>query len=161
MSSPHEAPSHTGNAARVLAKPFRSPFKTATLGSTDGVATETIIDHPKPSPSRGSLAVTDDSQSKKPQSLFVKRKATTFIKNDSDVSKEAKLQRDLELLLKTLRGELNTVQQAARIEQSQQKNGGEEGNVDDNLVVLERRWKVASRQAAQAIYGGMNDKINR
>lgn len=63
-----------------------------------------------------------------------------------------KTQRVLERDIAALRGELDTLRQAHKIESS---------NSDEELRALVRKWKAASRAAAEVVYVDVRDRVNR
>ncbi len=63
-----------------------------------------------------------------------------------------KQQRALESQLRSLRTEIDTLEQALQIERSGR---------DVKLEALRRKWRAASRQAAEEVYAGARDRVNR
>jgi hypothetical protein len=59
-----------------------------------------------------------------------------------------------------VREQLETAEQARKIErESRVRNEG--GEVDDELVKLIGKWRGASRQAAEELFGKVRDRVNR
>lgn len=60
-----------------------------------------------------------------------------------------------------MKEELDVVGQARKIEVDSEKKGGEGAEVDGELRELIRKWKGASRGAAEELFGGVRDRVNR
>lgn len=56
--------------------------------------------------------------------------------------------------------QLETAEQAGKIERESRKTNGE-GEIDAELVVLIGKWRGASRQAAEELFGKVRDRVNR
>jgi Swi5-dependent recombination DNA repair protein 1 len=67
------------------------------------------------------------------------------------------MQRDLERQLKEVKQELEVVEQARKIE----RDSGEDGVIDGELVRLCEKWRGASRVAAEELFGKVRDRVNR
>jgi hypothetical protein len=78
---------------------------------------------------------------------------------DPDIAALIKTQRQLEKELRELKEELDTAEQARRIELDSQKNL--RGVVDGELSQLILKWRTASRQAAEELFTGVRDRVNR
>jgi hypothetical protein len=79
---------------------------------------------------------------------------------DPDIAALIKTQRQLEKQLQELKEELDIAEQARRIEAgSEKKNPG--GEIDGELTQLILKWRVASRQAAEELFTGVRDRVNR
>jgi hypothetical protein len=63
-----------------------------------------------------------------------------------------KEERQLERELRELKSELDTVEQARKIETKGQ---------DEELVGLIEKWKGAARAAAEEVFGKVSDRVNR
>lgn len=62
--------------------------------------------------------------------------------------------------MRELKQELETVEQAKKIEvDSERKRPGLE--TDAELVELIGKWRGASRTAAEELFGGVSDRVNR
>lgn len=72
-----------------------------------------------------------------------------------------KAQRQLKNRLHYLTEELHLCEQAHKIEHDPLEAGSDGEEVDGELVRLTERWKSASRQAAEELFGSAKDKINR
>lgn len=69
-------------------------------------------------------------------------------------------QRELEKELKGVIEELDTAEQARKIEaESEKKNP--DGEIDEELIELIEKWKGASRLAAEELFGKVRDRVNR
>jgi len=55
---------------------------------------------------------------------------------------------------------MDTAQQAKKIE-AQSLKTDPDGEIDGELVVLIGKWKAASRQAAEELFGQVRDRVNR
>lgn len=62
--------------------------------------------------------------------------------------------------MRELKEDLETAEQARKIERDSFKRdpGGE---IDGELVELMEKWKGASRQAAEELFGKVRDRVNR
>ena len=59
-----------------------------------------------------------------------------------------------------MREELEAAEQARKIESESRKNDPD-GEFDGELVELIAKWKSASRQAAEELFGNVRDRVNR
>lgn len=59
-----------------------------------------------------------------------------------------------------MKEELELAEQARKIEAESQKKDPE-GEIDGELVELITKWKMASRQAAEEMFGKVRDRVNR
>lgn len=78
---------------------------------------------------------------------------------DPDIAPLLKKQRELEKQLKEVREQLDMAEQARKIERESKKKGGMV--VDAELIELAEKWKMASRQAAEELFGKVRDRVNR
>ena len=69
------------------------------------------------------------------------------------------MQRELERTLREVKEELETAEQAKKIERESRKEP--DGEVDSELVVLIEKWRGASRLAAEELFGKVRDRVNR
>lgn len=154
-------------AGNALSKPFRSPFK-------NGAAT------PTSTPVRDSRAVTDGAKaaaqndsSKQPRAFGVnlslnraprsstKTSGSIVVPNtDVEIRPILKAQRELEARLREMKEELHVIQQAMKIEKDSSKKD-EEQEIDGELKSLTMKWKMASRMAADELFGVVKDRVNR
>ena len=59
-----------------------------------------------------------------------------------------------------MKEELDAAEQARKIETESRKKDPE-GEIDGELVELIEKWKGASRQAAEELFGKVRDRVNR
>lgn len=85
------------------------------------------------------------------------------------------MQRELERTLREVKEELDAAEQALKIEADSRRktqlrdeengNIGEEwvwdGEIDGELVSLMGKWRGASQLAAEELFGGVRDRVNR
>jgi len=69
-------------------------------------------------------------------------------------------QRELEKQLRELKEELETAEQARKIERESKKKKPD-GEIDGELVELIQKWTSASRLAAEEMFGNVRDRVNR
>jgi hypothetical protein len=94
------------------------------------------------------------------KNAFISPISNSALNADPDVALLLKKQRELEKQLRELKEELNIAKQARKIEvESEKRNPGRE--VDGELLELIRRWRGASRQAAEELFTGVRDRVNR
>lgn len=53
------------------------------------------------------------------------------------------------------------IQQARKIEKDSLKHDEERGEIDGELKALAMKWKMASRMAADELFGVVKDRVNR
>lgn len=159
MSTPAAKRRRLDSASRTLSKPFVSPFKTPVKAkSAHDDITETadggnIGEKDSDTPDAG-LSRHNTTPIKPPAA----RAKTHLSPNNTSPTKDPELaelyktQRTLEAQLRGLNTELDTLSQAVKIESS---------NSDTELEVLIQKWKTASREAAEEVFGGVRDRVNR
>ncbi len=59
-----------------------------------------------------------------------------------------------------MKGELDTAEQARKIEAESAKKDPDV-EIDGELLQLIEKWKAASRQAAEELFGKVRDRVNR
>ena len=91
---------------------------------------------------------------------FTSPVATAALNADPDIAPLLRQQRELEKQLRELKEELDTAQQAKKIEDSSRKKIPD-GGIDAELVELTTKWNAASRQAAEELFGQVRDRVNR
>ena len=79
---------------------------------------------------------------------------------DPDIAPLLKTQRELERQLREIKEELDTAEQARKIER-ESRTKDPDGKVDGELVVLIEKWRGASRVAAEELFGKVRDRVNR
>jgi Swi5-dependent recombination DNA repair protein 1 len=135
-------------ASNTLSKPFRSPFKAATKLDTDRECSTLV----------GFAGSSDEKQQARP---LVDRRIqfnSSTTQTRVNFSKEPMLyhllkeERQLEQELRELKSELDTVEQARKIETKDK---------DEELAGLIEKWKGAARTAAEEVFGRVSDRVNR
>lgn len=190
MSTPAAKRRRLDAANQALSKPFRSPFKTpykspakdkeasGSILSESSTAPEVPLSTTTSSPNNAHTQAVQPSlplKSKPTNSLlntpslsapkFRTRKtfsspvATAAVNADPEVAELIRKQRDLERELRELKEGIEQAEQAGKIERESVKKG--EDTVDQELVVLCGKWKAASRQAAEELFGKVRDRVNR
>lgn len=91
---------------------------------------------------------------------FTSPVAAAALNADPDIAPMLRAQRELEKQLKELKEELDTAEQARKIEADSMKKDPD-GEVDFELVELVEKWKSASRQAAEELFGKVLNRVNR
>tara|TARA_R110002060_G_scaffold53593_5_gene64241 strand:+ start:567 stop:866 length:300 start_codon:yes stop_codon:yes gene_type:complete len=86
--------------------------------------------------------------------------AAAALNADPDIAPMLKAQRELEKQLREVKEELDTAEQARKIEADSQKRDSD-GDIDGELVELIEKWKGASRLAAEELFGKVRDRVNR
>ncbi|KAL5315076.1 hypothetical protein ACEPPN_017727 [Leptodophora sp. 'Broadleaf-Isolate-01'] len=179
MSTPAAKRRRIDVASQTLSKPFRSPFKTpfkspvkdaqseeTTNSSPSGQTnmplaskpTNSLLSNLAKTPSlRAPSAVTHGPRTKK---TFSSPVAAAALNADPDIAPMLKAQRELEKQLREVKEELDTAEQARKIEVDSHKNDPE-GEIDGELVELIDKWKGASRLAAEELFGKVRDRVNR
>ncbi|TGO45306.1 hypothetical protein BOTNAR_0680g00050 [Botryotinia narcissicola] len=159
-------------AASTLQKPFRSPFKTLFNSSLIKCSPSTRASTAAAAASTPSLSKTPTSYSvvsiPSPKSVIRTKKSFTspisaaVINADPDIAPLLKEQRELEKLLKEVKEELDTAEQAKKIERdSKAKNENGSGEIDGELVDLCEKWRSASRLSAEELFGKVRYRVNR
>ncbi|KUJ08814.1 uncharacterized protein LY89DRAFT_788713 [Mollisia scopiformis] len=155
MSTPAAKRRRIETASQTLSKPFRSPFKTplkSASPSTSSVpltskTTNSLLSHP---PKTSSLPA---PRAKK---TYTSPVAAAALNADPDIAPLLRAQRELERELRELKEEVDTAEQARKIEAE-----SKEGEVDGELVVLIGKWRGASRLAAEELFGKVSERVNR
>ncbi|KAL4766648.1 ubiquitin ligase complex subunit HRD3 [Aspergillus foveolatus] len=158
-------------ATTALSKPFKSPLRRPTPAVKDEVAspktegmatTSSFTKTNTPDEQDGSTALPiSSSKNALPippptrkrtlpgQGLTPARKP---VPSDPEVLDLQKRQRELQSRLSSLRSDLDTVQQALRIESS---------SSDEELEALIMKWKKVSQDAAEEVFSGAQERISR
>lgn len=152
-------------ASRALSQPFKSPFQTPrktndevprqpeqTTSSGIGLAQHQPV--PPKSPTTQAL---DPTPTTPARSLALAQRShisplSSSLTRDPHLSSLQKQHSALLSTLSTLRAELDTYTQALKIETS---------GKDAELEALIAKWKGASRDAAEEMFGGVKDRVNR
>ncbi|ELR06556.1 hypothetical protein VC83_07496 [Pseudogymnoascus destructans] len=151
------------STAAALSRPFRSPFR-ATPGKPSGDSQGQPSDL-----GRTQLDQTASPKARGPSSFPYKRQQGVGLSSRSpdtsdtqlEIAALVKAQRQLKNKLHVLTEELHLCEQAYKIEHGPSEAGSSGGEVDSELLRLTERWKSASRQAAEELFGSAKDKINR
>ncbi|OBT89711.1 hypothetical protein VE02_01320 [Pseudogymnoascus sp. 03VT05] len=158
------------STAAALSKPFRSPFR-----ATPGKPNRDTQDQPSDlgrtnlDQTVSPLKVSHLPRARNPPPFPYKRQQGASLSarssDTSDTQLEiaalVKVQRQLKNKLHSLTEELHLCEQAHKIEHGPSEAGSSGGEVDGELLRLTERWKAASRQAAEELFGSAKDKINR
>ena len=172
MSTPEAKRRRIDAASNTLSKPFRSPFKTPFKSpirnqTSDSKQGSTLT------PLRASVPILSEKTPNLPSTLgptlnrvspgkktFSSPVASAALNTDPDVALILRKQRDLERQLRELKEELETADQARKIERdSFKKDPG--GEIDGELVELMEKWRSTSRQAAEELFSKVRDRVNR
>ncbi len=162
----------TDAASYALSKPFRSPMKTHSADSSNKAPVPVLqpscdvaqagnddtkkILEPTKFPSQPAAT---PSRTKATENPFSSPISSTPINTDADIAALMKTEHHLKKELRELNEELDTGEQARRIEaDSEKKTPG--GEVDEELVQLIVKWRAASRQAAEELFTGVRDRVN-
>ncbi|KAL4937624.1 hypothetical protein BDV06DRAFT_202480 [Aspergillus oleicola] len=160
-------------ASSALSKPFKSPLRR----ETPTVKEEALSPKLDRITAAGSSQQSSSSINQNSQSTSSKSRSTTSLPPpptrkrtllsvgrltpsnkltptppDTELSALQKTQRDLQSRLLTLRTDLDTLQQALRIESS---------NRDEELQGLILKWKNVSQEAAEEVFTGAQERISR
>jgi len=148
----------------ALSKPFKSPLRAVPKASdaslSDPKPIEDSVRHKPEHKSQLTASPSKDTNTTPPAPLLPKT-PVRGAPNASLRSSPTKdptvlaLQKQHSQLLRTLselRSALDTAQQALKIESS---------NTDDELDVLIAKWRFASREAAEEVFRGAKDRVNR
>jgi len=177
MATPAAKRRRIDEASQTLSKPFRSPFKTpfkSPLKITSADTTTLQCNTPLLSTSKNLLALDPANSPSLPvpsssiatprqhptEKSFTSLVAAAALNADPDIAPLLRQQRELEKQLRELKEELDTAQQAKKIEESSRKKTPD-GDIDAELVELTTKWKAASRQAAEELFGQVRDRVNR
>lgn len=85
---------------------------------------------------------------------------TSSLNHDPEVTQLLRAQRELEKQLREVKEQLETAEQALKIE-AESRKASTSGVIDIELVALTEKWKGASRQAAEELFGKVRDRVNR
>lgn len=153
--------------SNTLSKPFRSPFKAIQIpsekndhnSSTQPSSYVSHIPQYKLRPlGRQKHSITTPLPVNGTRNAFASPITNAALNTDPEVSCLFREQRDLENKLRELKEELNIAEQARKIEESKKYPGGA---ADGELLDLIRKWKEASRMAADELFTIVRDRVNR
>ena len=158
MSTPAAKRRRIDAASTTLSKPFRSPFKSPLKQPNGTPNTSTLASVTTPTLAEKTPSLTT------PRSLRGKKSFTSPVQAaalnvDPDITPLLRKQRELEKQLKEVQEALEMAEQARKIERDSKKKG--HVVVDAELIELAGKWKVASRQAAEELFGKVRDRVNR
>jgi uncharacterized membrane-anchored protein YhcB (DUF1043 family) len=158
-------------ATTTLSRPFKSPLRRPTPAVKDEAASSKIegmaasssfIKTITPDGQDNSTALSTSSTTNAPPTPPPTRKRTfpgqrltparKPVPSDPEIMDLQKRQRELQSRLSSLRSDLDTVQQALRIESSSN---------DEELEVLIMKWKKVSQDAAEEVFSGAQERISR
>ncbi|KAL5346264.1 hypothetical protein ACLOAV_008532 [Pseudogymnoascus australis] len=158
------------STAAALSKPFRSPFR-ATPGkpNTDSQDQPSDLGRTQLDQKASPLKVSHVPRARNPPHFpYRRQRGASLSSRPSDTSDSqleiaalVKTQRQLKNKLHSLSEELHLCEQAHKIEHAPSEAGSDGGEVGGELLRLTERWKSASRQAAEELFGSAKDKINR
>lgn len=181
MSTPAAKRRRIDTASQTLSKPFRSPFKTpfktplkdaqpeGTINaSTPGQNniplasknTNSLLSNSAKTPSLPPPSSTSNRGPRSSKKTFTSPIAAAALNADPDIAPMLRAQRELEKQLREVKEELDTAEQARKIEAESHKKDPH-GGVDGELVELIVKWKGASRLAAEELFGKVRDRVNR
>jgi F0F1-type ATP synthase membrane subunit b/b' len=100
------------------------------------------------------------NRSNRAKKIFSSPVQAAALNTDSDIAPLLRAQREMEKQLRELKEELDTAEQAGKIEADSAKKDPS-GEIDGELVELIEKWKTASRQAAEELFGKVRDRVNR
>ena len=181
MSTPAAKRRRIDTASQTLSKPFRSPFKTPfkspvkTSASQESTSTapqsnvplapkntNSLLSNPSKTPSlpAPSTSLATPNRPNRAKQTFSSPVQAAALNADPDIAPLLRAQRELEKQLREVKEELDTAEQARKIEaDSAKKDPSRE--IDGELVELIEKWKAASRQAAEELFGKVRDRVNR
>ena len=142
-----------GNASHILSQPFKSPFKTPLKEKTNTETHPSAITSPPPKENGKTKAPLSPPYS--PQSTPTTTPLQPPQARTSPSPECLNLQKQHTRLLNQLsaaRSHLETSNQALKIESS---------NRDVELETLIFKWRAASRAAAEEVFAGARDKVNK
>jgi Swi5-dependent recombination DNA repair protein 1 len=176
MSTPAAKRRRIDVASQTLSKPFRSPFKTpfkSPLKAPPSTSTNTAqpsVSTPLKTSTSNALPVlsektpnlpsTTPNRTPRGKKTFSSPVSAAVFNAEPDIVPLLKVQRELERQLREVKEELETAEQAWKIERESRKKDPD-GEVDGELVVLIEKWRGASRLAAEELFGKVRDRVNR
>ncbi|PBP25908.1 DNA repair protein Dds20/Mei5 [Diplocarpon rosae] len=180
MSTPAAKRRRIDVASQTLSKPFRSPFKTPFKSPMKDDQAQDTANAKPPAPNNVPLSskltnsllsssgktpklsapAATPSRGPRSKNTFTSPIAAAALNADPEIAPLLRAQRDLEKELREVKEELDTAEQARKIEaESEKKDPG--GDIDGELVELIEKWKEASRLAAEELFGKVRDRVNR
>jgi Swi5-dependent recombination DNA repair protein 1 len=171
MSTPAAKRRRIEAAASTLSKPFRSPFKSplkspSSLDSTRPITPATdetssfVLSEWTPSILVSPAVTPHPTLGRHKKTLSPSASIATQLNTDPDIAVLLRAQRELEKQLREVKEQLETAEQARKIERESRKTSVE-GEIDGELIGLIEKWRGASRQAAEELFGKVRDRVNR
>lgn len=169
MTTPAAKRRRIETASQTLSKPFRSPFKTplksdkapaadsSTSRPLKAKTTNSLLSHPPKTPS---LPGPSSNRAPRAKKTFASPIAAAALNSDPDIAPLLRQQRELEKELRDLKEEVDTVEQARKIEADSKKRDPD-GEIDGELVELVVKWRGASRLAAEELFTKVSERVNR
>lgn len=152
FKSPLRRPTPTVKEEKTTPKPEESEkYDTSYIKPTESATENTQAPLPTPPPTN---QLPTPPHNRKRPSLGQRPGLTTRkpVPTDPEVANLQKQQREVQSRLSNLRSELDTVQQALRIESS---------NKEEELEALICKWKKVSQDAAEEVFSGAQERISR
>lgn len=156
------------DSSTTVHKPFKSPYRIPSIKQTsekqahvqtDTIKTSTLIPYKSCTPARSRYSENNQAPS-----------TSRFIASGSPISHHElsvdpliapllKAQRALEQQIREVKEQLETAEQARKIEQVSRVNFNEQ--LDGDLKGLIEKWRHISQQACEELFGGVRQKIDR
>lgn len=162
MSSPAAKRRRLDTASRALSQPFKSPFQTPRKTNIEAPsqsqhATNSAIGLSQDDPAPPKLSTSTPNITTPARSLALAQRPrvsplSSSLTRDPHLNSLQKQHSALLSTLSTLSADLDTYTQALRIQSS---------GKDVELEALIAKWKSASRDAAEEIFGEVKDRVNR
>ena len=151
------------NATNTLAKPFVSPLRKSSTTkvplidnrnaiNTTPYTPSTLAHTIKPSVSPASPPPKPTANPSTTRSTPIRKQPLPSKRTDPTILAAQKSLTTLELHLKTLRNEIDTLSQAATLRTT---------TTDAELESLAQKWKLASQSAAEELFGTVKERVNR
>jgi hypothetical protein len=169
MSTPAAKRRRIDAATSTLSKPFRSPFKSpvkaqspsnSTQPSIPGTLDASFVLSEKTPNLAVSPAMTPRPRLGGKKTVSPSASVTAQLNSDPEIAQLLRTQRELERELREIKEQLDTAEQARKIERESRKLKAN-GEIDGELIVLIEKWKGASRQAAEELFAKVRDRVNR
>jgi len=181
MSTPAAKRRRIDAASQTLSKPFRSPFKTPfkspvkNSASEDSISTASQSNVPLAPKNPNSLlsgvsktlslpapstTVATPNRSPHAKKTFSSPGQAAALNTDPEIAPLLRAQRELEKQLREVKEELDTAEQARKIEADSVKKNPD-AEIDGELLDLIEKWRAASQQAAEELFGKVRDRVNK
>lgn len=173
MSTPAAKRRRVEAASTTLSKPFKSPFKTSAEATVRSV-NQSAEPHETTSRSHANHLNTAIHATTTTNSLPTlthtnvsgynrktgSKPMSAALNADPTITQLTKTQRELENLLRESREQLDIAKQALKIE-TDAKNSQTYNENDGELRSLIQKWKTVSRAAAEDLFTGIRERVNR